>query len=161
MTGTVIMAGIIGIILNVMWRQPGGVMGVIVFWVLYFCCIGIKGVVSDNSGNFNSKSGVKQIDIGGNSKLTAQNINSIKEPIKMEIKKPIDPTDLTDFGYDFLSNEEIHTKFDSLHSKTSNKTILITELSAWINEQAQKKEKNISYGILYQKTQKFVENSFN
>ena len=36
MTGTVIMAGIIGIVLNVMWRQQGGVMGVIIFWVFYF-----------------------------------------------------------------------------------------------------------------------------
>jgi len=158
MTGTVIMAGIIGIVLNVMWQQPGGVMGVIIFWVFYFCCIGIKGASSDNSENFKSKSGVKHIDIGGNSKLTAQNINSIKEPIKKEIKKPTDPTD---FGYDFLSNEEIHVKFDSLHSKTSNKTFLITELSAWINEQAQKKGKNISYGNLYQKIEKFVENSSN
>ncbi|QEE15000.1 hypothetical protein DSAG12_00823 [Promethearchaeum syntrophicum] len=62
-----------------------------------------------------------------------------------------------DFGFDFLSNEEICSRFDNFRLKTSNKNNLINELSAWINGQAKKRGYQVPYPHIYQKTNEYVQ----
>ena len=59
--GTVICMGVILIIMSIMFRNPGGIAGAIIFCVCYSCCMMIKGDSSNNSST--TKSGVKHIDI--------------------------------------------------------------------------------------------------
>ena len=55
MTVTVIGAGLILIIMGLMSGMPGSAAGVIIFWVLYFGCMLIKGASSDNSASANKQ----------------------------------------------------------------------------------------------------------
>ena len=68
--------------------------------------------------------------------------------------------DPTDFGYGFISNEDIRSKFDSIQLKNSNKYNLIKELSTWINEQAEQSGKYGLYPDIYHKTKEFVQTFF-
>jgi hypothetical protein len=49
MTGTVIGAGILLIILGNMLDMPGTIVSILFFWVFYFACGGIKGNIKDYS----------------------------------------------------------------------------------------------------------------
>jgi len=49
MAGTIIGMGVILIIMGFMAGTPGTAAGVIIFWVLYFGCMLLKGGISDNS----------------------------------------------------------------------------------------------------------------
>ncbi|MHA1669554.1 MAG: hypothetical protein ACTSV5_03135 [Promethearchaeota archaeon] len=49
MAGTIIGMGVILIIMGFMVGSPGTAAGVIVFWVLYFGCMLLKGGFDENS----------------------------------------------------------------------------------------------------------------
>jgi len=89
----------------------------------------------------------------------------IKEP-EEKLKKAIsqldnkNSTDSFDFGFGFLSNEEIRSQFNRFHLKNSNKYNLIKELSTWINEQAEQCGKYGLYPDIYHKSKEFVQTFF-
>jgi tetratricopeptide (TPR) repeat protein len=82
-------------------------------------------------------------------------VGNIKEPDR-KVKN-----DSFDFGFSFITNREIISHFNKIRLKNKNKYDLISELSDWINEKAQKQGKNIIYPEIYQKTEKFVQNFIN
>ena len=51
--GLTIAMGVVLIIMSIMFRSPGGIAGVVLYWVFYFCCMAIKGDSSDNSASVN------------------------------------------------------------------------------------------------------------
>ena len=51
--GLTIGMGIVLIIMSIMFRTPGGIAGVFLYWVFYFFCMAIKGDSSDNSSSTN------------------------------------------------------------------------------------------------------------
>ncbi len=59
--GVVFGSGVILIIMSIMFGNPGGIAGAIIFMVCYFGCMLMKGDSSNNTRTTNS--GVKHIDI--------------------------------------------------------------------------------------------------
>lgn len=50
--GTIICCGLLLIFLNIMSGTPGGIAGVVIFWIIYFICVSIKrGSSSGSSGS--------------------------------------------------------------------------------------------------------------
>ena len=65
--------------------------------------------------------------------------------------------DTFDFGFKYLSNEEIRSQFDIIHLKDPNKEKLISQLSNWIEEQVRQSGELIAYPVIYHKANQFVQ----